>query len=136
MNKFGGDGDFAQDDLDLLVSFANQAATAIENARLYSGEQRRAEQFRAIAEVSRRLTLTLNQAELLQQVVRVIQQIFGYYHVGIGLVEGDELVYQVGAGLLWDDPDFQFKASPAENWKGGAWRLGGGHRGTAPGARC
>ena len=90
VNKFGGDGDFTQDDLDLLVSFANQAASAIENARLYSGEKRRAEQFRAIAEVSRYLTLTLNEAELLQQVVRVIQQIFAYYHVGIGLVEEDE----------------------------------------------
>jgi GAF domain-containing protein len=26
VNKFGGDEDFTQDDLDLLVSFANQAA--------------------------------------------------------------------------------------------------------------
>lgn len=105
------EGDFTQDDLDLLVSFANQAATAIENARLYTSERRRAEQFRAIAEVSRRLTLILDEAEVLRQVVQVIQQIFGYYHVGIGLIEGDELVYRVGAGVLWDDPVFQFKPS-------------------------
>jgi GAF domain-containing protein len=109
VDKLGGREDFTQADLDLLFSFANQATNAIENARLYTGERRRAEQFRAIAEVSRRLTLILDETELLQQVVRVIQQIFGYYHVGIGLLEGDELVYRVGAGALWDDPDFQFK---------------------------
>jgi GAF domain-containing protein len=122
VDKFGGNVEFVQDDLDLLVSFANQAASAIENARLYTGEKRRAEQFRAIAEVSRYLTLTLNEAELLQQVVRIIQQIFGFYHVGIGLVEEDELVYRVGAGQLWDDPDFEFKPARLKIGKEG---LGG-----------
>lgn len=111
VDKQGGKGDFDLADLDLLVAFANQAAAAIENARLYTGERRRAEQFRAIAEVSRRLTLILDEAELLRQVVQVIRQIFGCYHVGIGLIEGDDLVYRVGAGILWDDPDFQYRPS-------------------------
>jgi signal transduction histidine kinase len=109
VDKLGGKRDFTPDDLELLVSFASQAASAIENARLYADEKRRADQFRAIAEVSRRLTLVLHEDEVLHQVVRIIQQIFGYYHVGIGLVEGDELVYRVGAGPLWDDPEFIFK---------------------------
>ncbi len=108
VNKSGGKEGFDQADLNLLISFANQAAAAIDNARLYTGERRRAEQFRAIAEVSRRLTLILDESEVLQQVVQVIQQIFGYYHVGIGIIEGDDLVYQVGSGALWDHPDFQF----------------------------
>jgi hypothetical protein len=43
------------------------------------------------------------------QVVRLMQETFGYYHVGIGLIEGDEVVYRVGAGDLWDRPEFQFK---------------------------
>jgi len=42
-------------------------------------------------------------------VVRLIQRTFNYYHVGIGLVEDDEVVYRVGSGDLWDDPGFQFK---------------------------
>jgi GAF domain-containing protein len=108
-DKLGGAADFDQPDLDLLVGFANQAATAIENARLYTDERRRAEQFRAVSEVSRRLTLILDVDEILKQIIRVIQETFGYYHVGIGLIEGDELVYRVGSGVLWDDPDFQFK---------------------------
>ncbi len=46
---------------------------------------------------------------MLEQVVRLVQETFGYYHVAIGLVEGDEVVYRVGAGELWDDPGFGFK---------------------------
>ncbi len=122
LDKLGGKEAFDQADLDLLVAFANQAATAIENARLYTAERHRAEQFRAIAEVSRRLTLTLDIGEVLQQVVRVIQQVFGYYHVGIGLIEGDELIYRVGAGKLWDDPSFQFNPARLKIGKEG---LGG-----------
>jgi GAF domain-containing protein len=109
VDKRGGEGEFDQADMDLLAAFANQAATAIENARLYTGERRRAEQFKAIAEVSRRLTLVLDIDEVLSQVVEIIQQIFGYYHVGIGLIEGEELVYRVGAGKPWEAPGFQFQ---------------------------
>jgi nitrate/nitrite-specific signal transduction histidine kinase len=80
-----------------------------ELAALNEAEQRRAEQFRLIAEVSHRFTSTLELNEVMQQVVRLIQQSFGYYHVGIGMIEEDEVVYRVGAGILWDDPQFQFK---------------------------
>jgi len=62
-----------------------------------------------LAEVSQQITSILDIDELLVSVVRLIQQTFNYYHVGIGLVEGDEVIYRVGAGALWDDPTFQFK---------------------------
>jgi PAS domain S-box-containing protein len=39
MDKQGGKGEFNQADLDLLTAFANQAATAIENARLFKETQ-------------------------------------------------------------------------------------------------
>jgi signal transduction histidine kinase len=109
LDKKGGRADFDQADLDLLAAFANQAAAAIENARLYANEHRRAEQFGVIAEVGRHLTLIMNQDELLRQVVQIIQKTFGYYHVAVGLVEGDYIVYRVGAGGLWEDPRFAFK---------------------------
>ena len=72
-------------------------------------EQRCAEQFNLLAGVSQQITSILDINELLVQVVRLIQQTFSYYHVTIGLVEGDELVYRVGAGELWDDPEFKLK---------------------------
>lgn len=102
---------FDEAELELLVAFANQAATAIENARLYEAEQRRADQFRAISEVGQRITSILDIDEVLVQIVRLIRDAFDYYHVGLGLVEGDVVAYKVGAGQLWDDPDFDFEPS-------------------------
>lgn len=65
--------------------------------------------FRILTEASQQITSILDINELLDRVARLVQRAFGYYHVGIGLVEGDEVVYRVGAGALWDDPNFQFK---------------------------
>ena len=68
-----------------------------------------ASRFRILTEISQQITSVLDIDELLVRVVRLIQRTFNYYHVGIGLIEGDEVVYRVGAGALWDDPNFQFK---------------------------
>lgn len=65
--------------------------------------------FRILTEISQQITSILDINELLAQVVRLIQQTFNYYHVGIGLIEKDEVVYRVGTGVLWDDPNFEFK---------------------------
>lgn len=65
--------------------------------------------FRILTEISQQITSILDINELLHRVVRIIQETLGYYHVGIGLIEEDEVVYRVGAGTLWDDPGFQFK---------------------------
>jgi signal transduction histidine kinase len=99
---------FTAEEAELALAMANQAAVAIDSARLFEDEQRRAEQFWVIGEVGRRITSILAVEEMLAQMVRLIQEAFGYYHVGIGLIEGDELVYEVGAGIVWDDPQFQF----------------------------
>lgn len=103
--------DFDATDLDFMQSLANQTGIAIENARLYSMAQRRAEQFRVLTEVSQRITSILDINELLKQLVQLIQRTFHYYQVEIGLVEGDEVVYYMGAGELWEKPDFQAKPS-------------------------
>lgn len=65
--------------------------------------------FRILAEVSRQITSILDIDELMIQVVQLIQKTFNHYHVGIGLVEGDEIVYRVGAGALCDDRGFRFE---------------------------
>jgi signal transduction histidine kinase/ligand-binding sensor domain-containing protein len=103
--------EFTQQDVELLSSIGVQIGVAIENARLFAAEQRRSEQFRLINQVGRELTVLHDVSEVLGQVTRMIQKAFGYYHVAIGLIEGDEVVYRVGAGELWDDPAFQFKPS-------------------------
>ena len=66
--------------------------------------------FHILAEVSRQISSILNIDQLLIQVVRLIRETFDYYHVGIGLIEGNEIYYRVGAGSLWEtNPEFQFK---------------------------
>jgi GAF domain-containing protein/HAMP domain-containing protein len=92
---------FTADEGELALAMANQAAMAIENARLFDAEQRRAEQFRVISEVSRRTTSILAVDELLDQVVELIQGAFNYYLVEIGLVEENEVVFRARAGRDW-----------------------------------
>ena len=65
--------------------------------------------FNILTEISQQITSLLEINEVLSKVVRLIQHTFNYYHVGIGLIEKDEVVYRVGAGVLWDDPNFEFK---------------------------
>jgi len=101
--------DFSEKDIDLLVAIGGQIGGAVENAKFYEEERRRSEQFRVLAEVGRRVSTILNVNEVLEEVVRLIRGTFGYYHVAIGLIEGDEVVYRIGSGELWDNPKFQFK---------------------------
>lgn len=100
---------FTADEEELALAMANQAALAIESARLFEAEQRRAEQFRVISEVGRHITSILAIDELLVHMARLIQKTFGYYHVAIGLIEGDQVAYKAGSGPLWDDPQFDFE---------------------------
>jgi signal transduction histidine kinase len=102
---------FSAPDSELLASIGNQIGVAIENARLFAAEQSRAEQFQLISEVSYRFTSILDIKQVLAEVVRLVQQTYGHYHVAIGLIEGDEVVYRTGAGPLWENPEFEFQPS-------------------------
>ncbi len=94
---------FDESDVAVVQSLANQLGVAIENARLYESEQRRAEQFRVLAEVGRSITSILDVDQLLSQTVQLMSQAFGYYHVGIAMIEGDMAIYRTGAGTLWKE---------------------------------
>ena len=107
VDKKGEGAQFDQTDLNLLVALANQAAVAIENANLFDAVQRRAEQFRVLSEVGTRITSLLDVEELLDETVRLVNEVLGYYLVAIGLIEGDELVIKSGAGPRWSDPEFE-----------------------------
>lgn len=112
-------GRFSQADVDLLMIFANQAATAIENARLYEATlranreleawartleervaertaelraanqtlMRRAAQLEITSQVGRQVTSILDPAQLLPQVVNLIKERFGYYFVGVWVLD-------------------------------------------------
>jgi signal transduction histidine kinase len=100
--------DFRDEELQLLISAGHQIGVAVDNATLFLAQQRRAEQFRVIAEVGRQITSIMDIDQVLGQVVNLIQKTFNYDHVAIAMIEGDYAIYRVGAGKLWDDPDFDF----------------------------
>lgn len=66
-------------------------------------EQRRAEQFRVLNEVGRRITSILNVDQLLIEILEEIHKAFGYEVMGIGLIEGDELVMKASIPSGWQD---------------------------------
>lgn len=72
---------YGEDDLRTIVTFANQTAIAIQNARSYEAEQRRSRQIATVSEVSRRVVAIMGMEQLFAEVVRLIRDAFGYYHV-------------------------------------------------------
>lgn len=69
---------FQQKDIDLLFSFANQAAIAIGNAKLYEDSLGKIKQLTALYEIGKSLSSTLDLDELLQKSLELLRDRFGY----------------------------------------------------------
>ncbi|MFB0535515.1 MAG: GAF domain-containing protein [Anaerolineae bacterium] len=91
---------FDDQDMRLLTLFANQAAVAIENARIYEEERKRVTQLELIGGVTQKIASILDLDELLPQVAYLIRDTFGYYYTSILLVEADsdELILRAASG--------------------------------------
>jgi signal transduction histidine kinase len=103
--------DFSEDEIGLLISAGQQIGVAVDNAFMFRAQQRRAEQFRVIAEVGRQITSIMDIDVLLNQIVQLIQKTFKYDHVAIATLEEGYAVYRVGSGRLWENPEFNFNPS-------------------------
>ncbi len=71
-----------------LNVLADHAVIALENARLYEGEQRRAFQLAMTSHLSQRITSILDIDGLLSEVVELLRQDLGYYYSQILLLDG------------------------------------------------
>jgi signal transduction histidine kinase/putative methionine-R-sulfoxide reductase with GAF domain len=93
---------FGEEHLDLLLSIANQAAIAVENARLYEKVTERMREATALYKVSNLLMRTLNLDQLLKQVLDILQKSFGYLDCAILLVDeqAEELEVKAARGYL------------------------------------
>lgn len=89
-----------------LNVLAGQAAIALENARLYTVERRRATQLAIVSDVGAKVAQISELDELLPKVVHEIQERFGYTHVHI-------LVEQENRDLLF----FASTHPLGEQWK-------------------
>ncbi len=97
----------SQNERELLHAVSDQVGVAIDNARLFEIQQRRAEQLQAINEVGQRIASILAVDALLKEISRLVKETLGYYLVGIGLIEGEEIVIQTGAGRFWEMRNFE-----------------------------
>ena len=91
---------FDNETIDLLTLFSTQASMALQNARLYSLERRRASQLEAINAIAQQTTAVLDLKELLLTVCSLIQQAFGVSHVSVLLKDDDDLALRAQYGNL------------------------------------
>ena len=106
-NKIGAP-EFSQEDETLVTLFAAQAAVAIENARLFGSEARRAAQLDVLNQVGREFSRVLDLDVLLQRVVDLLRERFDYQNVQIFWVDSGTNVARLRAWVgpnPEDDPD-------------------------------
>ena len=97
-------GGFDRDDQRFIEHLAKHASVAMENARLFQSEQKRASQLTVVNQVARRIASILDLDPLLHEVVQAIQVGFGYYNVTLCLLdeEAAELtVSAIAGGFEW-----------------------------------
>lgn len=89
---------FNQSDLDLLCRFAEQAAIAVENARLFESAQRRAREAETLRDVASALTSTLNRDELLDGILVNLKRVIPYDSACVFLRKDNQLQAVAGRG--------------------------------------
>ncbi len=91
---------FEAETIELLTLFSTQASIALQNAKLYSLEQRRAAQLEALNAIARQTTAVLELNELLAKACSLVLQSFPVDHVAVLLLEDGELVLRAHHGKL------------------------------------
>ena len=74
-------------DLDVLQTAAGQVAVAVENARLFAEEQRRARYLGFLNNVSKTAISSEDAEQMLAEIVAEIQKNFHFDHIGIGMLD-------------------------------------------------
>ena len=93
-------GFYRQEDAELALAFANQVATAIENARLYGNIQVRVRELTLLSEVGRTVTSTLDLECILALFMENVTKGLEVEAASIALLDEEmgELVFTVAAG--------------------------------------
>jgi len=91
---------FDSETIDLLTLFSTQASMALQNARLYSLERRRASQLEAINAIAQQMTAVLDLPELLAKVCFLIREAFPVSQVSVLLKDEEEVVLRASHGAL------------------------------------
>jgi diguanylate cyclase (GGDEF)-like protein/putative nucleotidyltransferase with HDIG domain len=98
------EGAFDEGHVELMRVLASQAGIALENARLFAEEQKKARHLTLLNRISEHAIATLNPEEILVKVAEEIEQGLHYDHIGIGILDypSKEVVVQAEAGKRRD----------------------------------
>lgn len=93
---------FTDDDRRLLGSLGTQAAIAIENVRLLESTQQSLKETDALYRINKELLAILDPQELMQDVVEMLQQNFGYFYVQIYVADpqNGNFIMRAGSGEI------------------------------------
>lgn len=91
---------FNEDDLLVLRSLADNVAIAVESIYLYQNVQKRADQLAIVSEVSRAITVILDTDKLLERIVNLIHDDFGFPFVHLFIVDPVQrkVAFKAGSG--------------------------------------
>ncbi|MGA2980676.1 MAG: diguanylate cyclase [Terriglobales bacterium] len=78
---------FLARDLEVMQTAAGQLGVAIENARLFTEEQRRARHLAFLNSISKMAISSEDAEQMMANIVREIQKNFRYDHIGIGIMD-------------------------------------------------
>ena len=78
---------FEQRDLEVMQTAAGQVSVAVENARLFAEEQRRAKQLSFLNNISKTAISSEDAEQMLAAIVSEIQKNFRFDHIGIGILD-------------------------------------------------
>jgi GAF domain-containing protein len=92
-------GFYTEADVTIVQALANQAAVAIENARLYQAEQRGREIAEALQETARVVNTSLNLGEVLPLILEQLAQVIEYDSSAVLLLDDDRFKVTAGRGF-------------------------------------
>lgn len=92
-------GPFTAEDEQMALTFASQAAVAVDNVRRYEAERRRANELESVQEIARAALATLDLDALLPLVARRARRLIGADTIGVAVSDGHELVFRYAHGI-------------------------------------
>ncbi|MBI5296010.1 MAG: PAS domain S-box protein [Chloroflexi bacterium] len=95
-------GAFTEEQSILLQTFVNQAAIAIENARLFEAEQQRRHEAETLREVATAVASTLDEETAIQVILEQLSKVVPFKSASVQIL-GDGYLEIVG-GVGWPDP--------------------------------
>ena len=116
---------FTEDDVRLAQAFADQAAVALENARLYADAERRRVEAETLSGLVRTITATLDPDSVLRRVAEAGRELCGSdtAHILLRDAESDTMYARYGVGQAVGDADLP-RIARGRGAGGQAWSTG------------